>query len=446
MRLVSKRYLVGALVGLVAVAAVACGGDSDDDDAPAPAAGVVPTAVPQVQTPAPAAALPTPAAPTGVASVAPAATASPSAAQLPAPEEGAFGWAIEDVDEGTKPALALTGAGVPNIAYMLEAQDGFVKNAVRAGSSWDIDILATGYFYGPLDIATGPDDVVHVTYHDHQDSGFDPAKGDAVYAVLRDGTWTVDAVFDDGHDGWDNRITVDAQGRPHMSAVDPEEFGGDGVEYYSQDDSGQWTVEAVGSGSLTYKYATSVAVDPEGGPHITYYDQKNNDLAFASRDGSGWDIALIDTEGDTGLFSSLVIGQDGSYHVSYLRKTGGSAGVVKYATRPAGGGDWTIREVDTLDDLLFEFTGARNITSLVLDSSGNPWIAYSDEGTLRLAVWDGSQWKIDTVVDAGSRPLGQLVSLKLDGQDQPHVAYFEVTSTGGPLAGVIKYAKGTPTS
>lgn len=60
---------------------------------------------------------------------------------------------------------------------MLEAQDGFVKNAVRAGSSWDIDTLATGYFYGPLDLAIGPDDVAHVTYHDHQDSGFDPAKG-----------------------------------------------------------------------------------------------------------------------------------------------------------------------------------------------------------------------------------------------------------------------------
>ena len=136
MRLVGKRYLVGALVGLVAVAAVACGGDSHDDDAPAPAARVAPKATRQVQPPAPA---PTPTAPTGVASVAPAATASPFAAQPPAPEEGAFAWAIEDVDEGTKPALALTGAGVPNIAYMLEAQDGFVKNAVRAGSSWDID-------------------------------------------------------------------------------------------------------------------------------------------------------------------------------------------------------------------------------------------------------------------------------------------------------------------
>ena len=316
MRLVNKRYVVGALFGLVAVAAVACGGGSEDDDAPAPGAPIAPTVAPQVPQPTQPAVAPTPTASAGAASVAPAPTAAPAATQLPTSDEGLFTWAIEDVDQGTKPALALAGDGTPYVAYMLEAQDGFVKNAVRAGSSWDIETLARGYFYGPLDLAIGPDDVAHIAYHDHQDSRFDPVKGDAVYAVFKDGKWTVDAVFDEGHDGWDNRITVDAQGRPHMSGVDPEEFGGQGVEYYFQDDSGAWTVETIGSGPLTYKYATSVAVDPQGGPHITYYDQKNNDLAFASRSGSGWDIAAIDTEGDTGLFSSLVIGQDGTYHVS----------------------------------------------------------------------------------------------------------------------------------
>ncbi len=93
--------------------------------------------------------------------------------------------------------------------------------------------------------------------------------------------------------------------------------------------------------------------------------------------------------------------------------------------------------------LAFGFVGARNITSLALDGEGNPWIAYSDEKRLNLAVWDGSDWKIDSVVDAGSKTLGQLVSLKLDSQGRPHIAYFEVSSKG-PLSGTVKYALGTP--
>ena len=381
----------------------------------------------------------------------PTAPAAPSPTALPAPQvppqaaaENAFVWEIDDVDAGTKPALALTSDDVPYLAYMQEDQHGFVKNAVLSGGSWDITTVAEGYFYGPLDIAIGPDDVAHISYHDHQEQQFQPDKGDAAYAILDNGEWRVDTVFDDGHDGWDNRIVIDASGRPHISAIDPEEFGGNGVEYYHQDESGDWVVESVGTGPLTYKYATSVAIDPEGNAHITYYDQKDNDLALANRGSSGWDTSKVDTEGDTGLFASLLIDEGGRYHISYLQKTSETSGVVKYATRAASDTAWEIAEIDTLTKLTFGFIGARNITSVVVDGAGNPWVAYSDEKLINLAIWNGSDWEIGTVVDAGLQTLGQLVSLKLDSENQPHIAYFIVTNKG-PLEGRVKYAKGTPT-
>ena len=246
-----------------------------------------------------------------------------------------------------------------------------------------------------------------------------------------------------GHDGWDNRLVVDSRGRPHMSAIDPEEFGGSGVEYYSQDDSGAWTVESVGSGSQTYKYATSIAVDPQGNPHITYFDRKEGRLALASRGSEGWNITTVDGDGEAGLFSSLAIGPDGRFHISYFLKESTTSGLVKYATKTPRDPEWEISQVEALDRLQFGFLGARNITSLALDREGNPWIAYSNEKELRLAVWNGSGWQIGTVVDAGARTLGQLVDLELDSNDHPHIAYFEVTDTR-PLNGLIKYAKGTP--
>ena len=346
-------------------------------------------------------------------------------------------------DAGTKPALALTSDDVPYVAFMQEDLHGFVKSATLTGGSWDITTLAEGYFYGPLDIAIGPDDVAHISYHDQQEQQFERDKGDAAYAVLDNGEWRVSTLFDEGHDGWDNRIVIDASGRPHISAIHPKEFGGNGVEYYHKDESGEWVVEGLGTGPLTYKYATSVAIDPEGNAHITYYDQKDNDLALASRGSPGWEISKVDTEGDTGLFASLLIDESGRYHISYLQKTSETSGVVKYATRAASDTAWEIAEIDTLSKLTFGFIGARNITSVVVDGAGNPWIAYSDEKLIKLAVWYGSAWEISTAVDAGPKTLGQLVSLKLDSEDQPHIAYFIVTSKG-PLEGQVKYAKGTP--
>ena len=147
--------------GALSAIAVACGGADT-------------TVQPRAVQPASAAAAPTPTTPSPL----------PTAPSPPAAAEDAFAWEIDDVDAGTKPALALTGDDVPYLAYMQEDQHGFVKNAVLSGGSWDITTVAEGYFYGPLDIAVGPDDVAHITYHDHAEQQFEPAKGDAAYAVL----------------------------------------------------------------------------------------------------------------------------------------------------------------------------------------------------------------------------------------------------------------------
>ena len=353
-----------------------------------------------------------------------------------------FTWAIEDVDTGAKPAIALSNDGAPYVAFMLEAMPGFVKVANKSGAGWDIDTLAEGYFYGPLDIGVGPDGTPHVAYHDHQGNQFDANKGDTVYAAKRNGEWELEEVFDPGHDGWDTRIFVDSSGNAHISAIDPKEFNGSGLEYYSRAADGSWTVERIGTGDLTYKYATSVAVDPQGTPHISYFDQKNRSLALATRGEDGWSISTVDGGNDTGLFSELYIDGDGRFHISYFARESSSAGKVMYATRASGDVAWETRVVDSLDALSFGFIGARNITSIALDSSGTPFIAYTDEKVVKLAVWDGSTWQVSAVFDAGQGELGQIVALALDDQDRPHLTYFEVTNSR-PLDGMVKYAVGT---
>ena len=84
------------------------------------------------------------------------------------------------------------------------------------------------------------------------------------------------------------------------------------------------------------------------------------------------------------------------------------------------------------------FTGARNITSLALDSQGRPWLAFSDEPVVRIARKVADGWELETVLesDPDTAPLGQIVSLKLDADDRPHLAY-SVISDKNELDGVV---------
>ena len=422
------RYLWG-LGALIAVVATACGASATSTPLPGPSPTSASTEATATPNPSPTARL---AATTPEAT--PAATGGPSALQ--APESLGLTWEILDVDDGVKPAIALNSEDIPFVAYMLEARPGFVKNAVLNGTDWDIATLSEGYFYGPLDIAIGPDDAAHISYHDHD-------QEDAAYA-LWDGTeWQVTIIPARGHDGWDNRIAIDAQGKPHISAIFPKDFGGDGVEYYGLDASGQWVAESVGSVPITYQFATSIAIDPQGAPHISFYThQDTNNLVLASKTEAGWIINVVDDDGNTGRFSYLVIDEEGRFHISYIQRGQGGSAVVKYATRGPADTEWDISDVGNLESLTYGFVGARNITSLALDSLGNPWIAFSDETDLKLARWDGAAWESADVIVAGAQPLGQLVSMKLDSKDQPHIAYFDVLDKS-PLTGRVRYAKGT---
>ena len=119
----------------------------------------------------------------------------------------------------------------------------------------------------------------------------------------------------------------------------------------------------MGSGELTYQFATSLAIDPDGLPHVTFYAQPGNDLALSSRDTSGtWTVSNIEESGDTGLFAQILIDDSGRFHVSYGSQPTRSSLLVKYATRGADESEWTITEIDTLRDLRIGMDGARNST------------------------------------------------------------------------------------
>lgn len=346
-------------------------------------------------------------------------------------------WDTTVVGSGIKPALALDGAGVPTVAYLFEdIGEGFVKFA-SASDDWAPKTIVEGYFYGPLDLAYDPEDRPNIVYHDHQAASFQQDLGDLTYAVRTLLGWQVAAAVDDGHDGWDSTIAIGEDGVVRAAGVDPSQFGStDGIEYYELRD-GAWTVTAIGSGPTEYEFNVSLAVGPNGQSALSYYNDGDGDLIFASFDGSAWNLETVASEGDVGKFSSLQFDAEGRPHITFYEELSASTGRVLYAVREAG--TWNVEEIGTLDDVRLGMTGARRNTSLALDADGVAHVAFSDQSGVSYATRTDGVWDVSAVATAGDRPFGQLVSLKVDATGVPHLAFTELTQSG-PLNGLIVYA------
>ena len=344
--------------------------------------------------------------------------------------QGQFGgWRFERIGQGTKPAVSVNSQGQPLVVYLLERTDGWVRAAQWNGLDWDISTVSEGHFDGPPSLVMDGNDVPHISYHDYQDITFRVDRGDAVHAMLNGEGWVATALEHDGHDGWDASIAVDGNNNIHISGIDPQDFNGSGLEYYFVNPNGGFIVETLDSDPLTTQFGTSIAVTRSGVPYIAFYDQDQRNLKLARRTGTNrWGFETVDRVGNNGMFPSMTIDADGGVHISYVAQTGLSFATIKYAYQNNPGARWQITEVDSLRDLFIGLAGARNVTSLALDSHGHPWITYGDQQVVKLARFDGDLWNTETVAIADGDILGQITSLALDANDRPHIAYSVVTN------------------
>lgn len=164
-------------------------------------------------------------------------------------------------------------------------------------------------------------------------------------------------------------------------------------------------------------YAHDLVLGANGTPCITSGFES---LVYGQWNGSCWENQTVTT--DHTVYSSLALDSSGKPHIAYV-----SGDEVKYASQNDSG--WSIQTVDKMPEI-------NSVVSLALDSNDTPYIMYSNPTSyvdnqgiarssviIKLATLKNSHWNIESVL--ASSNFDEFGNMVLDSKGYPHFLAME---------------------
>jgi len=296
-------------------------------------------------------------------------------------------------------------------------------------SNWVIEVIDNDVWWnihGGFSLALDLNGNPHVSYSQFPGPtiGFEPPSR-LKYAKLTTLGWSIEIV--DKGVGIYSSLAIDANNNPYISYNKIADYRKYNLMFAKWTGS-EWAVQVVDN--LSNIGESSLVLDVDGNPHVSYYDETNSALKYARWSDKGWSIEIADDAGDVGRYTSLALDANNNPHISYSDVVNYG---VKYAKRAPLG--WQIETVENIGDRI---SGkAFPIPSIAIDADGNPHISYQypawPVSALKYAKRTLSGWQMETVdnVDGALHS-----SIALDAESTPHIIY-----QSDAIDSVLKYAR-----
>jgi len=196
--------------------------------------------------------------------------------------------------------------------------------------------------------------------------------------------------------------------------------------FESQSRSNNWYTTTVASLNDVGKYS-SIVLDQNGYPIISYVDSTNSWLMYKKWNGSAWEGGMIDNNNVQGYTSIALDPRNGEPHISYY-----SGGYLKHTYYGGAPVDWQKEVVDNTPG-----TDVGNFSSIKVDNTGMTHISYYDatNQNLKYTRWENPGWNITVPDIQPPGNFGQFTSLALDQNNQAHISYYNSGTTN------LKYVK-----
>ncbi len=304
--------------------------------------------------------------------------------------------------KGQHSSLAFAGDGTPWVAFR-DNTAGTLRVAQEVSASgsclstggtalWNCSAIDNGSTGQYTSIAFSKSDVPWIAYYDNTNFRLRMAQ----YVGLN-GTgcglstaWTCTTVDATVTAGQFSNLSFDSSGTPWISYYDSANGQLRVAQYVGAGGSGctssLWqctSVDAAGASS------TSMSMDTNGKPWITYYDGTNTALDVAKYVGTGgncslsaaWQCTQVDNSASDGQYSSIAFDATGNPWISYYDSSAGDLRVAHFVT---SGGNctstaWNCGSINTGGTV-------GQYTTIAFDYSGMPWVSYYDASNLDLKI------------------------------------------------------------
>jgi hypothetical protein len=219
--------------------------------------------------------------------------------------------------------------------------------------------------------------------------------------------------------GYSTTLALDPQGKPHFAY---QGFYEKGLHYAAWDGSA-WHKQLIDP--LSVAFFMSMQIDKQGHPKISYYKRMNPDMSFALQlkyaffDGSSWYRETVDPREGTGKFNTLALDPDGNPHIVY-------SNIVSFDLEYAhwDGTLWVHATPDTRS----VSGGILGASGIALNASGEPCFAYVEYAhhILKFAYKSGNSYQSEVIQQFGHKT-DQIdrISMKYDHQNRLHIAYVD---------------------
>ena len=223
-------------------------------------------------------------------------------------------------------------------------------------------------------------------------------------------------------------LVLDSQQRPHIAYVDYGTGSGSKLRYVSWNGKA-WDKQAIPLNSDVIAYFTSIALDKNDNPSISFYEYRGPReteirirLRNVMRTGNHWQVRTVDPQEGSGKFNCTAAGANNSLHIAYANVSTGTTGL-RYAVWQGSG--WKTEIVDGGDTAIGEAVGFS--ACLAMDSTGDPHVIYSNESrpSIRYAARKNNRWTIQVVEGLAAVAYPDRNSIAIGPGDRPYLGYFD---------------------
>lgn len=182
----------------------------------------------------------------------------------------------------------------------------------------------------------------------------------------------------------------------------------------------EWTFTTVDNAhNLSDMGDRSLRLTPDNRPRIAY---GSSHLYYAHLEANGWVVDTVDASSGVGKYASLALDSSEKPYISYFNQTSLDLKVAWW-----DGSAWKIQTVDPGNSIY----GAGKFTSIAVDTANHIHVGYLGNDynygrympDLKYTYWNGSSWSAQ-ILDNGDA-IGGYVSLALDLDNHPHISYFD---------------------